>query len=146
MAVDAHGWRSLGWPPGKPDWLPTWLWTQTYDNNIYGRVIPPPGVYPAPIYETAMALALLGLLWVLRSHSFRTGWLFALYLVLAGAERLLIEQIRVNPTLHVLGMQITQAEMIAMLFIVLGLAGLIVCSRPSSVGSDMAVTGPVPRR
>lgn len=125
----------------KPGWLPTWWWAQTYDNNIYGQVIPPPGVYPTPVYETAMALVLFGLLWALRRHAFRAGWLFALYLVLAGAERLLIEQIRVNPVLHVLGLQATQAEMTATAFIVLGLAGLIVCSRPSGAGAAVRLPG-----
>jgi len=125
----------------KPGWLPTWLWAQTYDNNIYGQVIPPPGVYPAPIYETAMALALFGVLWALRRHPFRPGWLFALYLVLAGAERLLIEQIRVNPALQVLGLQATQAEMIASAFIVLGLAGLIVCGRPPDARAAVRLQG-----
>src|SRR5262249_48727544 len=33
----------------KPHWLPTWLWAQTYDNNILGKVIAPPGVYPTPL-------------------------------------------------------------------------------------------------
>ena len=47
----------------KPDWLPTWAWAQTYDNNIYGAVIHAPGVYPTPMYETVMALACFGVLW-----------------------------------------------------------------------------------
>jgi len=113
----------------KPDWLPTWLWAQTYDNNIYGMVIPPPGAYPAPIYETAMALVLFGLLWAMRRHPFRQGWLFAMYLLLAGIERLLIEQIRVNPVLDVMGFKATQAEVISGVFIALGLAGLAMLSR-----------------
>ena len=113
----------------KPDWLPTWLWAQTYDNNIYGAVIELPGVYPAPIYETAMALVLFGLLWAMRRHPFRHGWLFAVYLVLAGAERLLIEQIRINPVLDFMGLHATQAEMISGVFIALGIAGLALLSR-----------------
>ncbi|KQV99478.1 prolipoprotein diacylglyceryl transferase [Rhizobacter sp. Root1221] len=115
----------------KPDWLPTWLWAQTYDNNIYGVVIPAPGVYPAPIYETTMALLLFGLLWAVRRHPFSKGWLFAVYLLLAGAERLLIEQIRVNPVLEFIGVRATQAEMISGVFIVLGLAGIALLSRRS---------------
>ena len=113
----------------KPDWLPTWFWAQTYDNNIYGAVIPLPGVYPAPIYETAMALVLFGLLWAMRRHPFRHGWLFAMYLLMAGAERLLIEQIRVNPVLDFIGLKATQAEMISGAFIALGVAGLVVLTR-----------------
>jgi phosphatidylglycerol:prolipoprotein diacylglycerol transferase len=80
----------------KPDWLPSWLWAQTYDNNIYGELIAAPGVYPTPIYETAMALLCFALLWPCGAIHSRIGWLFSLYLLLAGAERLLIEQIRVN--------------------------------------------------
>ncbi|NRR31016.1 prolipoprotein diacylglyceryl transferase [Oxalobacteraceae bacterium] len=113
----------------KPDWLPSWLWAQTYDNNIFGVLIPAPGVYPTPIYETLMALACFGLLWALRKHPFRTGWLFSVYVVLAGAERLLIEQIRVNPVFNVGGVQATQAELIAVALIVFGTLGLGLLSR-----------------
>lgn len=98
----------------KPDWLPTWLWAQTYDNNIYGVVIAAPGVYPTPVYETLMALACFALLWGLRRHPFQAGWLFALYMVLAGAERFLIEQIRVNVQFTLHGIVFTQAELIAL--------------------------------
>lgn len=118
----------------KPDWLPTWLWAQTYDNNIFGEVIAAPGVYPAPLYETAMALLCFALLWSLRRHPFRFGWLFSVYLVLAGAERLLIEQIRVNPVLDVLGVRATQAEMIAVVLIVLGMAGMALLGRRAIAG------------
>ena len=51
--------------PG-PAWLPHWLWAQTYENNIAGVAIPPPGVYPTPIYETLMSLAAFAVLWRLR--------------------------------------------------------------------------------
>ena len=96
-----------------PAWLPDWLWAQTYDDNIAHVEIPPPGVYPAPLYETLMAFALFGLLWTLRKHTRAPGWLFGLYLLLAGAERFLIELIRVNTTYSIFGMEITQAQLIA---------------------------------
>ena len=117
-------WGTLANMALKPDWLPTWLWAQIYENNIYGAVIAAPGVYPTPLYETAMALPLFGLLWAMRRHPFSKGWLFAVYLLVAGAERLLIEQIRVNPVLDFAGIHATQAEMISCVFIVLGLTGI----------------------
>ncbi|WP_348696848.1 prolipoprotein diacylglyceryl transferase family protein [Duganella fentianensis] len=110
----------------KPDWLPSWLWAQTYDNNIYGELIAAPGVYPTPMYETAMALLCFAVLWVARRHPFRIGWLFSLYLLLAGAERLLIEQIRVNPVINLGSLHATQAELIASTLIALGLLGLLI--------------------
>jgi phosphatidylglycerol---prolipoprotein diacylglyceryl transferase len=125
----------------KPGWVPTWLWAQTYDHNIAGVIIAPPGVYPTPIYETLMCLALFGVLWAVRKHPFRPGWLFALYLLLCGLERLLIEPIRVNPRAHFLGIAATQAEMIAAAIAVLGAAGLVALSRreaPEPVHSRLA--------
>src|SRR5712692_947899 len=80
----------------KPGWLPAWLWAQTYDNNIIGVTIAPPGVYPTPIYETLMGLVFFGILWGLRKHPFQAGRLFALYLLLCGVERFSIELIRVK--------------------------------------------------
>ena len=114
----------------KPGWLPTWLWAQTYEHNIYGEVIAAPGVYPTPMYETIMGLLCFALLWRLRKHDFKAGWLFAVYLLLAGVERLLIEQIRVNPILDFAGVHATQAEMIAAGLIGLGVIGLVLLSRP----------------
>ncbi|MES2126699.1 MAG: prolipoprotein diacylglyceryl transferase family protein [Pseudomonadota bacterium] len=113
----------------KPDWLPTWAWAQTYDNNIYGELIAAPGVYPAPMYETAMGLLCFALLWTLRRHPFKAGWLFSVYLVLTGVERFLIEQIRINPVVHLGPFAGTQAEMIAVALLGCGLLGIAVLSR-----------------
>ena len=46
-----------------------------------------------------------------------------------GVERLLIEQIRVNNVFEFLGMEVTQAEVISVIMIVLGIAGLIFTTR-----------------
>jgi len=108
----------------KPAWLPHWLWAQTYDGNILGVTIPPPGVYPTPIYEVFMALAGFALLWGLRKHRHRAGWLFAVYLMAAGVERLLIEFIRVNSTYDLFGVAITQAQLIATACVLAGGAGM----------------------
>jgi len=127
----------------KPDILPIWLWAETYPNNILGVTLPAPGVYPTPLYEFAMASVLLfAVLWVARRHPFRSGWLSSLYLVLAGGERLLIEQIRVNVTFDVFGVMATQAEVISVGLMVAGAVGLWlttqerVPSRPPSVASS----------
>ncbi|NBB85452.1 MAG: prolipoprotein diacylglyceryl transferase [Bacteroidetes bacterium] len=109
----------------KPDIIPMWLWAETYPNNILGVSLPEPGVYPTPLYEFAMASVLLfAVLWVARRHPFRSGWLFSLYLVLAGGERLLIEQIRVNVTFDLFGVMATQAEVISVGLMVAGAVGL----------------------
>jgi phosphatidylglycerol---prolipoprotein diacylglyceryl transferase len=110
----------------KPAWLPDWLWAQTYDGNIIGVVIPEPGVYPTPVYESVAAFVLFAWLLVLRSDAQRTGYLFSVYLLLAGFERLLVEKIRLNPKHDWLGFHLTQAEAISVILVVAGLLGVLV--------------------
>lgn len=121
----------------KPDWVPMWLWAQTYEGNIAGVLIDPPGVYPTPIYETAMGLAAFGILWAMRKHPWRAGWLFSLFLFLTGLERLLIEQIRVNVTFNFLGLEVTQAELIAAALLLVGLLGVIALRKPRAPAATL---------
>ncbi|MCY4673825.1 MAG: prolipoprotein diacylglyceryl transferase [Bacteroidetes bacterium] len=113
----------------KPGFLPDWLWSETYPNNILGRTLPESGVYPTSIYEFLMAVMLFAVLWSLRKHPFRAGWLASLTVLFFGVERLLIEQIRVNNVFEVLGMEVTQAEIISVIMIALGVAGLVFTTR-----------------
>jgi phosphatidylglycerol:prolipoprotein diacylglycerol transferase len=72
-------------------------------------------VYPTPVYETvAMGLG-AWLLWQLRDRV-RTGVLFAIYLMYAGAERFLIEFLRRNHR-TVIGLTDAQLESIAMMLV-----------------------------
>jgi phosphatidylglycerol:prolipoprotein diacylglycerol transferase len=109
----------------KPGWLPDWIWGQTYEGNILGVALPAAGVYPTPIYETAMALLLFAVLRMLRSRQSQPGFLFSIYLMLAGFERLLIEKIRINVDYHLLGLTFTQAEAISFTLVLAGLGGAI---------------------
>ncbi len=104
-----------------PAWLPDWLWAQTYDGNIAGVTIPPPGVYPTPIYESLMSFGAFAVLWKLRRHAHEPVWLFGVYLLLAGIERLLIEFIRVNTHYVLFGVEVTQAQLIAAACVIAGL-------------------------
>jgi phosphatidylglycerol:prolipoprotein diacylglycerol transferase len=106
----------------KPDWLPLWLWAETYPQAVVGP--PEQPVYPTPIYEAAAAALLFAVLWALRTHPYRTGWLFSLYLVFNGVERFLIEKIRVTAEYQLLGFSPTQAQIIAVGLFVAGIAGL----------------------
>lgn len=92
---------------GKPTDLP---WGMSYPH---GTVPTTQDVHPTPIYETlAMGLVAWGL-WRLRGRV-RPGVLFALYLVGAGAERLLVEFVRRNDVV-VAGLTTPQLESIGMM-------------------------------
>ncbi|MDP3462408.1 MAG: prolipoprotein diacylglyceryl transferase [Bacteroidales bacterium] len=120
----------------KPDWLfllPDWLWAYDYPNNILGEGIPIPGcdgsycfrlaepVFPTPVYETTLSLIIFGVLWFLRKKFSVPGVLFAIYLILNGIERFAIEQIRVNNTFDLLGITVTQAQVISTSLIIVGI-------------------------
>jgi|SRR5579859_408557 len=113
----------------KPNWVPEWLWAQTYDGNIIGATIAQPGVYPTPIYEAIAALAIFGFLWLLQSHRNRAGFLFSIYLLATGFERLLIEKIRINARYDVLGTLVTQAEVVSVIVVMTGLVGVLATLR-----------------
>jgi phosphatidylglycerol:prolipoprotein diacylglycerol transferase len=79
---------------GDGDYGKAWNgpWAMSYPD---GTVPTDQEVHPTPVYETlAMGLGAY-LLWQLRDR-FRTGVLFAIYLVYAGTERFLVEFVRRN--------------------------------------------------
>jgi prolipoprotein diacylglyceryltransferase len=69
-----------------------------------------------------MATAIFLFLWFIRKRLTIPGLMFATYLMLNGIERFFIEKIRVNNKFDLLGIEATQAEMIAVLFFLIGAA------------------------
>ena len=124
--------------PGAPSgfgWLPSWFWAYDYPNNVLGSGVPMPSggfpgygmhlvpaVYPTPFYESIAAFLIFALLWSLRKRIERPLVMFGLYMVLNGIERFAIEKIRVNAVYELFGKTATQAEIIAVLMFVGGLA------------------------
>jgi phosphatidylglycerol---prolipoprotein diacylglyceryl transferase len=51
-------------------------------------------VHPTQLYEVALMLGAFFVLWVWRKRDRPVGWLFGVYLVLAGVERFLVEFLR----------------------------------------------------
>jgi phosphatidylglycerol---prolipoprotein diacylglyceryl transferase len=99
-------------------------WAMGYPH---GTVPTPPGVtvQPTPIYET-VSMGLLALwLWHIRD-SVRPGVVFALYLLLGGAERFLVEFIRRNKEVFA-GLTAPQLESIVLM--VLGAVWLVAMAR-----------------
>ena len=88
-------------------------WAMAYPD---GTVPTEAEVHPTPIYEALAMGGVALVLWRLRDR-FRPGILFALYLVLSGLERLLVEIIRRNDEV-VLGL--TQPQLISVAMIAAG--------------------------
>jgi phosphatidylglycerol:prolipoprotein diacylglycerol transferase len=87
---------------GRPSHLP---WAMAYPHGIVPTLVP---VHPTPIYEMLAMGLVAAVLWRLRTRPWaQNGSLFGLYLVLAGAERFLVEFVRINPRV-VLGLTVAQ--------------------------------------
>jgi phosphatidylglycerol:prolipoprotein diacylglycerol transferase len=92
-------------------------WAMAYPHGTVPTTTP---VHPTPVYET-LAMGLVALvLWRLR-HRWRPGTLFGLYLILAGAERFLVEFLRRNPD-ELLGL--TQPQLLSVVMMAGGAAFL----------------------
>jgi phosphatidylglycerol:prolipoprotein diacylglycerol transferase len=97
-------------------------WAMTYPHGTVPTTTP---VHPTPIYETLVMGLVAILLWRWR-HRWRPGTLFALYLLLAGVERFLVEFLRRNPA-ELLGL--TQPQLFSIAMIAVGGAGLVALRR-----------------
>jgi prolipoprotein diacylglyceryltransferase len=122
-------------PNPKPEWmsfLPDWMWSYDYPNNVLNAGIPIKDcignycnhlaipVYPTAFYEIIMALLLFSFLWLIRKRIKIPGMLFGIYLMVNGVERFIIEKIRVNTKYILFGNEITQAEIISSCLFILG--------------------------
>jgi phosphatidylglycerol---prolipoprotein diacylglyceryl transferase len=85
-------------------------WAMSYPD---GTVPTTEEVHPTPVYETLTMLGVTYLLWRLRNRM-PPGGLFALYLLLGGTERFLIEFIRRNEEVA-LGLSLAQYVSMAMI-------------------------------
>jgi prolipoprotein diacylglyceryltransferase len=115
-----------------PGILPDWFWAYNYPHNVNEVGSPIPGctgnycmqlnppVFPTPLYELLACTGLFFILWYFRKKIKTPGRLFALYLVMNGSERFLVEKIRVNSTYSILGFHPTQAELISTCLVIAG--------------------------
>ena len=130
-------WGIVNLNPKPFSWLPDWAWAYQYPHNVvnegeriagcfgnYCNQLPLP-VYPTTFYEIVGTFVLFLIMWSFRKKVSQPGILTGVYLVFAGVERLLIEQIRVNNKYEFLPFKPTQAELISVFLIIFGIVFLI---------------------
>ncbi|MEO5942363.1 MAG: prolipoprotein diacylglyceryl transferase family protein [Ferruginibacter sp.] len=121
-----------------PSFLPNWFFAYPYPQNVntdgvlipgnleeHNRVLPQP-VFPTPMYETIVCFFIFLFLWSIRRKLKTPLVMFGIYLILNGIERFCVELIRVNKTYSIFGMHPSQAEIIAVLLVISGLACILV--------------------
>jgi phosphatidylglycerol---prolipoprotein diacylglyceryl transferase len=135
----------LPWGVKFPEGLPP----STAENlkNLFGIPIPAGldpatvlAVHPTQLYEVAAMLVAFALLWSLRKSGRPVGWLFGLYLVLAGIERFLVEFLRAKDD-RFLG-PFTLAQLTSVIIVVIGISLLYAWRRgPSPAPGAYLSTG-----
>jgi phosphatidylglycerol---prolipoprotein diacylglyceryl transferase len=114
----------LPWAVKFPQGLPPS--TAANMEQLFGIPVPPGtdpstvlAVHPTQIYEAILMLAAFMLLWKLRKGGRPIGWIFGLYLVIAGVERFLIEILRAKDD-RFLG-PFTLAQLTSVILIAIGI-------------------------
>jgi len=116
-----------------PSFIPVWMVAYSYPQNVnkdgitiktlpdeHNRALPVP-VFPTPFYETVINALLFLILWSVRKRIKIAGTITGIYFILNGAERFLIEKIRVNNVLDIAGFHFSQAELISFILILTGI-------------------------
>jgi prolipoprotein diacylglyceryl transferase len=118
-------------------WLPDWFWSYQYPHNVVNAGVPipgcvgnycnqlPEGVYPTTFYEVIIMFILFLIVWMVRKKITQPGIITGVYFLFAGGERFFIEKIRVNNKYTFLPFQPTQAELISVILIILGIVFLV---------------------
>lgn len=119
-----------GSPPTRVDIIEREFGIQVDPELVarFGEVVP---VHPTQLYEVALSLLIFAILWSLLGHGHRKGWLFMLWLVLAGLERFGVEFFRAKDD-RFFG-SLTLAQAISLLLVAVGVVGmrrLMVSSQP----------------
>jgi len=130
-------WGIVNLAPNPYTWLPDWMWSYHYPHNVVNAGVPIPGcvgnycnqlpeaVYPTTFYEIIIMFILFLIVWMVRKKITQPGIITGIYFIFAGGERFLVEKIRVNNKYTFLPFQPTQAELISVLLIILGIIFLI---------------------
>lgn len=120
-----------------PSWLPDWMFAMNYPHNVnndgvyiancagnYCSVLPI-GVFPTPLYEVVACVSIFFILWSVRKRLKQPLQMFGLYLIFNGIERFFVEKIRVNYKYDWGFLHPTQAEIISVSLIVIGIVILL---------------------
>ena len=100
----------------------------------YGNVIP---VHPTQLYEIGLSVLIFFLLWRLKDHLHEHGWLFMLWLILAGVERFVVEIFRAKDD-RFFG-PLTVAQVISLGLVAVGVWGLGKMRGPRAGAGDTKV-------
>lgn len=97
---------------GVPSDLP---WAMAFPKGLPPTDVP---VHPTQLYEIVIMSVVFAVIWKIRKKDKPAGWLFSIYLILAGLERFLVEFVRSTTPSPVPGLSV--AQVMALFIIAVG--------------------------
>ncbi len=97
---------------GVPSNLP---WAMPFPKGLPPTTVP---VHPTQLYEIVIMFVVFLYIWKIRKLDKPAGWLFSIYLILAGLERFLIEFLRSTTPSPIPGLSL--AQLMAVIIIIIG--------------------------
>ncbi len=126
-------WVGIRFPQGSPPTRVEYIerdFGMTVDPELverFGQVVP---VHPTQLYEVAISILVFFVLWRIRKVDRRAGWLFMLWLALAGMERFAVEFFRAKDD-RFFG-AFTLAQVISLTIVAVGVAGMLRLAGPAA--------------
>ncbi len=122
-----NGWLAVAFPDGVPRTTAA-IMNAEYHANLPASISPETivSVYPTQLLEVVLGFIMFTVLWRLRHHAHRPGWLFGMYCLLAGIERFIVEFFRAKSDM--VG-PLTSAQLVALVVTAAGV--LLLVSRRS---------------
>ena len=133
-AIGRIGCFLVGDDYGVPSNLP---WAMAFPKGLPPTTIP---VHPTQLYEIVIMFIVFLFIWKIRKLDRPAGWLFSIYLILAGLERFFIEFLRNTTQSPIPGLSV--AQLMAVVIIVVGAVRLY---RLRSTGQT-AAQSPTPKQ
>lgn len=110
-AIGRLGCFLVGDDYGVPSDVP---WAMAFPKGLPPTDIP---VHPTQLYEIGLILIVFAVIWKLRKRVKPAGWLFSIYLILAGLERFSIEFLRNTTPSPIPGLSLAQVMAVAIIII-----------------------------
>jgi phosphatidylglycerol:prolipoprotein diacylglycerol transferase len=129
-----NGFLSVAFPQGAPP-STVGIMNQEFHANLpsslpLDQVV---SVYPTQLIEVVLGFAMFVVLWRLRHHTHRAGWLFGMYCLMAGIERFIVEFFRAKGDM--VG-PLTSAQLVA---IIITAVGIFLLTTRRNTASTLAV-------
>ena len=96
---------------GSPSNLP---WAMAFPNGLPPTTVP---VHPTQLYEVIIMFFAFLYIWKIRTLPRPAGWLFSIYLIIAGFERFFIEFVRNTTPSPIPGLSIAQVTAIGLIIV-----------------------------